>query len=268
MIQKIKEKIIEELNINDPFGITHMPFVFYDKNNKKCLLFDIKCGLSWHLFCFQNDELFKINTPNVNTYISECNGMVYFKNGLYHLTYTLNDMTVSHREIMHATGKTLKKLSWQEGLDYEIGLVNEKYICAGYISRPNRKGGIIHFYHHNQNDIKSCINDDNKIFTITTPWHFAKMGFISNQQDNILVTYVPDFEMINGEGTCLINVPNKTVQEIKLKNGDAAYKASIDPITKECYYAKRHSGFEVRDIQVVQENEYELIETDKIVIKN
>ena len=73
MIQKIKEKIIEELNINDPFGITHMPFVFYDKNNKKCLLFDIKCGLSWHLFCFQNDELFKINTPNVNTYISECN---------------------------------------------------------------------------------------------------------------------------------------------------------------------------------------------------
>ena len=31
MIQKIKEKIIEELNINDPFGITHMPFVFYDK---------------------------------------------------------------------------------------------------------------------------------------------------------------------------------------------------------------------------------------------
>ena len=57
-------------------------------------------------------------------------------------------------------------------------------------------------------------------------------------------------------------------KEIKLKNGDAAYKASIDPITKECYYAKRHSGFEVRDIQVVQENEYELIETDKIVIKN
>lgn len=266
MLKNIKDKLKQMLN-KDPFGITHMPFVFYDKNDKQCLLFDVKRFLGWNLYCYQNDKVFKIKTKDLASDISECNGMVYFKDGLYHLTYTYNNMAEAKRAIRYATGKTLTSITWKEELDYEIGLINEKYVCVGHISRSGRRGGIIHFYNHNNDEIKKCISDDNKIFTITTPWHFAKMGFIHGQNDNILVTYVPDFEMLNSEGTCIINVPNKTVKEIKLKNGDAAYKASIDPITEECYYAKRHTGFEVRSIEVVQKDEYELVDTDKIVIK-
>ena len=262
-LTELKNKLEQFFNKN-MFGKTHMPFIFYDKNDKKSLLFDVRHLLGWQLYCYQNNKIFKIKTKKLHSDISECNGMVYYKDGLYHLTYTCNDMTTSKRSIRYATGKTLSSIEWKEELDYEIGLVNEKYVCVGYISRSVDKGGLIHFYNHDKDTLHDCIREDNKVFSIETLWHFAKMGFIYGQPDNILVTYVPNFEALNLENTCIINVPSKTIKQIKLNNGDGSYKASIDPITNECYYAKRHTGFECRTIEVAQKDDYELIDTKKI----
>lgn len=260
------KKAISDFLNSDAIGRTHMPFIFYNKN-KKYIFFDIRYGDEWKLHVYDGKTVKRIQTPINHIHISECNSMVYYDNNLYHFTYTCNNMTKGHRQIVHATGKNLTNLNWQEPLEYEIGLINEKYVCAGYISN-NGKGGKISFYNHNNESIQNCINDDNKIFDIESKYHFAKMGFISGQPDRIIVTYANQFNLVDVEGSCLIDVPNKTVQEIKIKNGDTSYKASIDPITEECYYVKRLAGFEVRNIQVAQKDEYELIETDNIVIKN
>lgn len=91
------------------------------------------------------------------------------------------------------------------------------------------------------------------------------MGFISTQPDKIIVTYVSPYSS-SIEGSCLIDVPNKTIQEIKINNGDTAYKASIDPINENCYYVKRSAGFEMRNIQIASKNEYSLLETNKIIL--
>lgn len=250
------------------FGKTHMPFVFYNDKNEKCMLFDVSSGKSWKLYCFDGSEVFQIETPQTNVICSECNSMIYRKNDLYYLTYTFNNMNHNYRELRHAVGSSLHDLKWVDTLNYEIGLVNEKYICTGKISYGS-KGGIIDFYNHIDADtLNKSITDKNKIFTIQSKYHFAKMGFISEDQDKIIVTYVPSQNILNAEGSCIIDVINRTVKEIKLKNGQAAYKASIDGRTGDLYYAQRLAGFEVRNIVMITKNEYELVETDKIFIKN
>ena len=91
------------------------------------------------------------------------------------------------------------------------------------------------------------------------------LDIILQKWDLFQHTYVSPYSS-SIEGSCLIDVPNKTIQEIKINNGDTAYKASIDPINENCYYVKRCAGFEMRNIQVASKNEYSLLETNKIIL--
>lgn len=131
----LKDKIDKVIG-EDSFGRTHMPFVFYDEYQTYNILFDIRFGKEWKLYWFneKTNEVKKVKTPEKNTMCSECNSMLYIKDNLYHLTYTFNDMIKHHRCLMHATGKDLNNLNWEKPLNYEIGLINEKYICTGHIS--------------------------------------------------------------------------------------------------------------------------------------
>ena len=51
-LTELKNKLEQFFNKN-MFGKTHMPFIFYDKNDKKSLLFDVRHLLGWQLYCYQ-----------------------------------------------------------------------------------------------------------------------------------------------------------------------------------------------------------------------
>lgn len=263
----LEDALNKSLGIS-PIGNTHMPFVFYDKDGNRCLLFDVKNGIQWKLYCFQNGKIFKVNTPSANKMSSECNGMVYYEDGLYHLTYTFNDFTNNRKYLTHATGKTLKDFAWQDPLPIEIGMVNSDYVCAGYISNRTQQahGGDITFYRKTSANITENLCEENKLFKVISDYHFAKMGFIHGEPDKIMLTYVPHHDGFNLEGTVIIDVKNKTIKDIVIKSRSAAYKASIDPKTKECYYAERLSGFEQRTVVVVPDTEYTLEDTSLVKI--
>ncbi len=268
--EKLKELLGENI-----YGKTHMPYIFYDKDNNKCLLFDIKFGNMWKLYCYQNDELFKINTPSENEYAAECNGFTYYNKSTkkYYITYIFNNYKTNIRQVIFGNGKDLHNIEWTEVLPYPIGTINQKYIVIGYNngtpSQIESNAGL-YVYKHNNENILSCINNDNLLYKINSSKIFVKTGFIYNS-NKLIITYANSQTIRNGEGSLIVNLDSSTVNNIILNNNDDCYKASIDPVTSECYYAKCLGGFEARSIFVTDNYKLEksnLICCEKIINNN
>lgn len=262
-MQELNDILLKKLNFTYVDDRTHMPFVFYEKNGSRSMLFDIRFGQLWKLYCYQNGEIFKIDTPSKDEFSSECNGMLYKKDGLYHISYTRNFLLENSRTMIYGVGKDLKNIEWISQFKYPVSLLNEKYVAEGIVT-DYCGSAYINFYNHNNTDINKCVHYKNQVYRLESHFHFAKMGFISGKPDKIIITYAPEDKRYNGEGSVLIDLKKKTVKDIRLKNGNSAYKASIDPKTNECFYALRKSGFECRSIEYVKKEEYDLVDTRKV----
>ncbi len=69
-------------NIRNEYG-THMPYLFYDKENNKKLLFDVKINNVWklHIYDFATREIKQVKTPTSKTEeMNECNPNIYIDN--------------------------------------------------------------------------------------------------------------------------------------------------------------------------------------------
>lgn len=80
----------QNTNTDGKYG-THMPYVFYDKDNKKKLLFDVLINNCWklHIYDFESNEILQMSTPSSNEInTNECNPTIYIDNkGKYVLSY-------------------------------------------------------------------------------------------------------------------------------------------------------------------------------------
>ena len=248
-------KQFQTSNLKNKYG-THMPFIYYTKENRKILFFDILINNVWklHLYDFELNKIIQINTPSKNEKnINECNPNVYIdKNNNYILSYIYAPTINGYRSLVIGKSKDLINFKWEQKTDkqYNFVCLNNQYniisedINGQQIDIYNKKNILkyqVLFKYYILARVVNYLGDNNKLF----------ISFYS-PNNLILKTY-----------TFLIDLKNPDVQYmVFLKDGSFdPYKCVIDPYTLELYFTHRKSE-EFEDRELMCTNQFELKKTD------